>query len=44
MQCFHDYRRFCPKASEEWAIDFYLSAPPNENLAPPPMNNDNTFK
>ena len=27
MQCFHDYRRFCPKMSEEWAIDFYLSVP-----------------
>ena len=45
MQCFHDYRRFhnyrrfCPKVSEEWAIDLNLSAPPpaNENLAPPPM-------
>ena len=38
MQCFHDYRRFCPKASEEWAIDLYLSPPPpNENLASPPM-------
>ena len=34
MQCFHDYR-FCPKMSEEWAIDLYLSA--NGNLAPPPM-------
>ena len=28
MQCFHDYRRFCPKVSEEWAIDLNLSAPP----------------
>ena len=39
MQCFHDYRRFCPKVSEEWAIDLNLSAPPppNENLALPPM-------
>ena len=37
MQCFHDYRRFCPKVSEEWAIDLNLSAPPNENLVPPPM-------
>ena len=36
MQCFHDYRMFCPKMSEEWAIDLYLSAP-NRNLAPPPM-------
>ena len=27
MQCFHDYR-FCPKISEEWAIDLNLSAPP----------------
>ena len=38
MQCFHDYR-FCPKISEEWAIDLNLSAPPppHENLAPPPM-------
>ena len=37
MQCFHDYRRFCPEVSEKWAIDLYLSAP-NEYLAPPPMN------
>ena len=27
---------FCPKMSEVWAIDLYLSAPPpNENLARP---------
>ena len=37
MRCFHDYRRFCPKMSEEWAIDLYLSAPSHGNLATPPM-------
>ena len=21
MQCFRDYKSFCPKVSEEWAID-----------------------
>ena len=26
MQCFHDYRRFCPIVSEVGAIDLYLSA------------------
>ena len=42
MQCFRDYKSFCPKVSEEWAIE--PLAPPNQNLAPPPMGDKVCFQ